>query len=563
MLLGIALHASLSFTPDPWIVKDLYKNDLFGLLNSGIHGFRMQLFMLVSGYFTMMMYRRRGLSSLLRQRFMRVFIPCMLGLLTVMPALSFVVNWSNTLVAKQEAARGPTSGPRSELVEAIKSGDLPELQRLLASGADPNQADPELAEQPLGWAALYGNLPATRLLIERGADINKANRGGYRPLHSAAFLGKIDVLELLIERGADVQARGPSGDTAFDSTNAPWATTLGITGFLRIPLTQTEEELQTEREQCRQALIRHGGGKTQDFAVAGTEPDLLTNARNGYRSFLISDRFRLPDQFRIFGGDTSQPFYLTLSDVFGHLWFLWFLCWLVVLFAIVAWLGEGFSFPAIPRSLVLSPARWLWIIPLTMIPQVFMGLFGPTFGPDTSTGWLPQPHVLLYYAVFFAFGALYYDADDTEGQLGRWYWIQLPVALLVLFPVGLVAMLMGQSLVSGLAQVLYAWSMSIGLIGLLGRFLKHENWTIRYLSDSAYFLYLAHLPLVVALQAYVRVWNQPAVLKFSLICVFTTIFLLFIYQTLVRYTLIGSLLNGPRTHRLAVTPDTMSSIQAS
>ena len=114
-------------------------------------------------------------------------------------------------------------------------------------------------------------------------------------------------------------------------------------------------------------------------------------------------------------------------------------------------------------------------------------------------------------------------------------------------------MVLGQTILSGLVQVCYAWSMSFGMIGLFNRFLKRENETLRYLSDSSYFLYLAHLPLVIALQAWMRVWELPALFKFLLICVFTTVYLLFIYQTLVRYTWLGRLLNGPRVPRAATT----------
>ena len=56
--------------------------------------------------------------------------------------------------------------------------------------------------------------------------------------------------------------------------------------------------------------------------------------------------------------------------------------------------------------------RMLWFIPITMVPQWFMGRLTPGFGPDTSIGIIPQPHVFLYYMIFFGFGALYYDSDD-------------------------------------------------------------------------------------------------------------------------------------------------------
>ena len=70
---------------------------------------------------------------------------------------------------------------------------------------------------------------------------------------------------------------------------------------------------------------------------------------------------------------------------------------------------------------------------------------------------------------------------------------------------------------------------------------------MQYLSDSAYWLYLAHLPLIIAAQLAVRDWPIPAFAKFLLIVAVVTSFLLWTYQVLVRYTWLGRFLNGPRT----------------
>jgi hypothetical protein len=68
MLLGIALHAGLSFATVPWIVQDSRQEEWFTLFFEAVHGFRMPLFFLVSGFFTAMLWRRRGVRSLLKQR---------------------------------------------------------------------------------------------------------------------------------------------------------------------------------------------------------------------------------------------------------------------------------------------------------------------------------------------------------------------------------------------------------------------------------------------------------------------------------------------------------------
>ena len=129
---------------------------------------------------------------------------------------------------------------------------------------------------------------------------------------------------------------------------------------------------------------------------------------------------------------------------FHHLWFLWFLLWLIGGFAIIALAVDRFGKD---RE---HPAAWtgwlMWaLIPLTLLPQLAMGDFGenPTFGPETSTGLLPIPHVLVYYAVFFAFGALLFGRRSRDrdrmlvDRIGGWWLGLLPAALLVLYPVGL------------------------------------------------------------------------------------------------------------------------------
>ena len=45
-------------------------------------------------------------------------------------------------------------------------------------------------------------------------------------------------------------------------------------------------------------------------------------------------------------------------------------------------------------------------------------------------------------------------------------------------------------------QVIYAWMMIFGFIGLFRKLCTRENKTIRYVSDSSYWLYVTHVPLI-------------------------------------------------------------------
>ena len=88
--------------------------------------------------------------------------------------------------------------------------------------------------------------------------------------------------------------------------------------------------------------------------------------------------------------------------------------------------------------------------------------------------------------------------------------------------------------------------MSVGSIGVCRRLLSGESKTMRYISDSSYWLYLVHLPLVLLAQWFVREMPVPAFVKFTGMTIVISAFLLLTYEYGVQYTLIGRILNGPR-----------------
>ena len=207
-----------------------------------------------------------------------------------------------------------------------------------------------------------------------------------------------------------------------------------------------------------------------------------------------------------------------------------------------------------------------WMIPLTLVPQLYMGGGGayPVFGPDTSDGFVPLTHVLLYYATFFAFGALMYGRPGPPrlaggDTIGRPWWLFLPAAVLIVFPAALIFTFDPEAFswpVASVLQVVYAWGMCIGLMGLFRVLLPKERRGVRYLSDSSYWLYLAHLPLVIVAQMVVRDWSIPSGFKFVMISAVATVLLLLSYQLFVRYTPIGTMLNGKKHRPTAETSST-------
>ncbi|MEM8995842.1 MAG: acyltransferase family protein [Acidobacteriota bacterium] len=541
MLLGIALHAALAFMPVGWLVHDRHTHDLFGLFVAGVHGFRMPVFFVMSGFFTAMLWRRRGLRALLHHRARRIALPLLLGVVTVVPA----VNWVSAVAIQRgleplpAAEATATDASAAAVAENAGGPDAPEdvdaldpatglsPLALAAAGDDPGRvralldagADPDLrnrdGSRPLIIAAVFDRADAARQLIAAGAELDATGADGSSALHSAAFFGRPEIARLLLDAGASLEVVNSYGQGPAGSLAADWQTTAFIAGMVGVTLDRAEVE-------AARAEI------AELFTAAGA--DAVTTGAAG-------------------GAD------LVHTPFFHHLWFLAFLCWLVAAFAVYAALSERLGW-ATPAWLTTSPLRLLWLVPITAAPQHFMGRLVPVFGTDTSSGLLPMPHVLAFYAVFFAFGALYYDADDREGRVGRRFGLHLAAgAALLPAGLGLVFGPGGAELrwLATLVQAAYPWLLTFGLMGLFRRTLSADRPALRYLSDASYWLYLAHLPLVIAAQAWVRPWPQPAVVKFLGICVAVTALLLAVYQVGVRYTWLGRLLNGPR-ERPGATP---------
>jgi len=533
MLLGIVLHAALSFAPIPWIVQDTRQSEFFYYLNSFIHGFRMPLFFLVSGFFTAMLWRKRGLASLIQQRCTRILLPLLLAMATIIPLFWVVIIIAGTVQTKQALATNNAHGDKG-IWEAAMSGDAGTLEAEIAAGANLNAVQPGTGRTPLA-AAVAGDQPEmVALLLKNGADPNQRTTDNSTALHWACILGNAQCAAELIDADVDVSARNNYNSTAADNLKLDWTITAWAAGLMQARVDQQ----QVDEGRKKIARMLEADGRSERKPASPKQDDLA-------------------DVWALLYGLFFE------FSLFHHLWFLWFLCWLIAGFAMYATLLDKLNIKRIPQRFTASPWRYLWLIPLTMLPQSVMGLQFPTFGPDTSSGLLPVPQVLFYYAIFFGFGALYYDCHDDTGRLGKRWYITLPFALLVLFPLGMLLLDGESELIKQVpeqyhratlvvVQVLFAWTVACACMGMMRRLLHSESKTMRYISDSSYWLYLAHMPLVIILQLVVRNWPLPAFVKFTLVCVVTTVSLLFSYQLCVRYTWLGKLLNGPRTRAKAV-----------
>lgn len=105
----------------------------------------------------------------------------------------------------------------TELLTAIRQGDLNAVRLLLTHGADVNAKDAKGASALL-YSAIYGDLECVNLLLDKGADPNASSDLGINALMWAASdLGKV---RTLLAHGANVNARSNYGFTALSVASA-------------------------------------------------------------------------------------------------------------------------------------------------------------------------------------------------------------------------------------------------------------------------------------------------------------------------------------------------------
>lgn len=102
------------------------------------------------------------------------------------------------------------------LQRAAMIGDLPSLKVLLDRCADVNSRD-EQGRTVLMEAVFGGDPYVVNLLIDRGADLNATDNDGWTALMEASSKGRYNIVKELISKGADPTAKNKDGWTALKS----------------------------------------------------------------------------------------------------------------------------------------------------------------------------------------------------------------------------------------------------------------------------------------------------------------------------------------------------------
>jgi peptidoglycan/LPS O-acetylase OafA/YrhL len=255
-----------------------------------------------------------------------------------------------------------------------------------------------------------------------------------------------------------------------------------------------------------------------------------------------------------------------------HLWFLYYLLLVTALFlmlrAVVGLLAGEDGAVRLKARAVFQRVAGSWFAPLALallVMPMIASMDGPTIDtPDQGFAWhLP---VLALYALFFALGWQLHSHLGLLAVFGRRWKAFLPLSLVVaLVSITGVVIRMSDSAWAAENAGLMRWStafgtgltMSLAVLGWLGLFVRvfdrPRPW-VRYLADAAYWVYIVHLPVVVALQIAFAAMPSPWWLEWLLINLIAFPLLVASYHLFVRRTWLGTWLNGRSGRPGAIAP---------
>jgi glucans biosynthesis protein C len=253
----------------------------------------------------------------------------------------------------------------------------------------------------------------------------------------------------------------------------------------------------------------------------------------------------------------------------AHPMHLWFLEYLIVLYllAAIAVVIVRVLLPGNARVLLLrffrSALQSQWA-PLVFAAPSFLAMLQMKVPRlEDPPSFMPVPRIVIAYAIPFAFGWLLFFSTDLLGTLSRRAWPYTVLAVLASWAyLATFVIPMDRNVAFYVSRAMHSaamWLLIFAVTGLFLRFLSGHSAYRRYLCDSSYFLYVAHMPVIVAFQLLLKDVPLPPLVKMGLVLTAAIAVLLPLYRYCVRRTFVGAALNG-RKYPSALTPAVVPSV---
>lgn len=239
---------------------------------------------------------------------------------------------------------------------------------------------------------------------------------------------------------------------------------------------------------------------------------------------------------------------------YAHPLHLWFLEYLIVFYGLAA-----VVLVALPRivsaglraallRLFRTVVQSVWA-PLPLGALSFFALLPMKYASlDDPPGFVPAVHLVVAYGIPFGFGWLLFANADLLDTVRRRGWLYTAIAVPASIAyIALIFSFADRGIAFYATRAVHAltmWCLILGITGLFLRYLSGHSALRRYLCDSSYFLYIAHLPVIMMFQLVLLGVPLPPLAKVVLALVATIAVLLPLYRYAVRPTIIGAVLNG-------------------
>ncbi len=240
-----------------------------------------------------------------------------------------------------------------------------------------------------------------------------------------------------------------------------------------------------------------------------------------------------------------------------HLWFLYYLIWFFISAVLVNKISRRVAQPVRDKitAIFSSLATHWWGFALLTLPLVYAGLFYE-FGFVAPNGSLiPNIGEFLHNGVFFGFGWLFFlNKDFLMNHYEKKCWRYTTagfivfISLFVLFGMFEKGKLNTEyaGVIISFTYNMITWFWSLALIGIFLRYFPKPNKTLRYLSDSSYWVYLMHIVGTAGFGILLYDTSLSLAPKMLINIILTTLACLVTYHLFVRNTWIGVLLNGKK-----------------
>mgnify|MGYP002402590831 CR=1 FL=1 len=263
--------------------------------------------------------------------------------------------------------------------------------------------------------------------------------------------------------------------------------------------------------------------------------------------------------------DAPPPPTYTLATVpLTHLWFLWLLLifyagLLIVRAPFAALDRDGGWGRAVDRATAALVGPWGPFVlgaPLALALWLHPGWLAFFGVPTPDTGLVPNTPALVGFGLAFGFGALLDRRRDLLTRLQGWTLAHLAVAV----GAGVIAMTAAGGptpaltpLTDPATKAVAAAAFGVGVyasafaaVGLALIFCSGHSPARRYVADASYWIYIVHLPLVMAAQVLVQALAWPWPVKLAAVVAGVLAVCFASYELLIRHSFMGRWLNGRR-----------------